>query len=542
MAWMTGNQYTNIPVWLRVERAGNVFTASQSSDGVTWFTVGTTTISMASTYYVGLAACSGDTSTDTTETSLFDNVGFITPTEPALTVTAVSPTITYGQALPAYTATYSGFVNGDTASVLSGTPSLTTSPATPANAGTYVITASVGTLSVPNYSLQFVNGTLTIQQASVNVSMSASPTPAAQGTPVQLTATVEGAGQITGTVVFTSGAGTLCTATLNASGTATCSFTPTASGAIAITAAYQGDVNHLSGTASSVLNVYDAAVTLQFSSTQLVYPGATNLTVCVTGATSAVPSGTVQIVDGATPLTTLTLQGNGCAYWYISPGLAAGTHLMAAAYSGDGNNAPGRSSPTVVTVTPVPVNLAVSCWNASFAYGGNYQCTINASSNAGAALGSITYSVDGNAAATVSLTNGNAGFTINSPAVGSHTVVIAYPQQTNYGASSQEQTFSVTPAPVNVSLTPSSWYTTVGTSLTFSASVASWSAGPPNGVGSVTFYDGSTSLATVAVNGNGQASFTTSSLAPGSHNITATYAGAVNYASGSSNVTITLTQ
>ena len=91
-------------------------------------------------------------------TSKFDNVSFITGSEPALTVTAASSTIIYGQTVPAYTASYSGFVNGDTVSILSGTPSLTTSPATPTDAGSYTITAAVGTLSVANYSLHFVNG------------------------------------------------------------------------------------------------------------------------------------------------------------------------------------------------------------------------------------------------------------------------------------------------------------------------------------------------------------------------------------------------
>src|SRR5437867_3961431 len=75
MTWITGNQYTWMPVWFRLQRSGNTFTASQSSDGDTWFTVGTSTVNMASTYYVGLAACSGDTTNNTLETSTFDNVG-----------------------------------------------------------------------------------------------------------------------------------------------------------------------------------------------------------------------------------------------------------------------------------------------------------------------------------------------------------------------------------------------------------------------------------------------------------------------------------
>jgi hypothetical protein len=186
--------------------------------------------------------------------------------------------------------------------------------------------------------------------------------------------------------------------------------------------------------------------------------------------------------------------------------------------------------------------MSASCWNASFPYGGNYQCTVNVSSNAGSAQGNITYSYDGGAPVAVSVSGGNAQFTITEPLVGNQNVVIAYAQQTNYAAATpQTENFTVTSAPVQVSLTPSTWYATVGTSITFSAAVASWSAGPPNN-GAVSFYDGSTLLSTVAVNSAGQASYTTSSLSAGSQTITATYSGGANYASGSTSVTITLVQ
>jgi len=71
-SWVTGNEYTWTPAWFRLARVGNVFTASASDDGSTWYTVGTSTVSIGSTYYVGLAASSGDTSTSVTIS--FDHV------------------------------------------------------------------------------------------------------------------------------------------------------------------------------------------------------------------------------------------------------------------------------------------------------------------------------------------------------------------------------------------------------------------------------------------------------------------------------------
>jgi hypothetical protein len=185
--------------------------------------------------------------------------------------------------------------------------------------------------------------------------------------------------------------------------------------------------------------------------------------------------------------------------------------------------------------------MDVSCWNASFPYGGNYECTVSVSSAGGTPLGSITYSVDRGAIVAVPLSSGNAQFTIAEPMAGNHQVVIAFAQQTNYAAAaSQTESFTVTPAPVNVALTPSSWYASSGTSISFAAVVTSWSAGPPDATGTVSFYNGTTLLATVPVNASGQATYSTSGLSVGTHNITATYAGSTNYASGSDTITITI--
>ena len=60
-----------VPHWVRLERRGTLVTASQSSDGVTWATISTMTLS-APTLYVGLAVTSATTST--LATGVFDNV------------------------------------------------------------------------------------------------------------------------------------------------------------------------------------------------------------------------------------------------------------------------------------------------------------------------------------------------------------------------------------------------------------------------------------------------------------------------------------
>ncbi|MCU0495655.1 MAG: DUF1349 domain-containing protein, partial [Chloroflexaceae bacterium] len=60
------------PAWLRLERKGNSFTGAVSSDGSTWTTVGSATVSMGQNVFVGLAVNSGSDSALNTAT--FDNV------------------------------------------------------------------------------------------------------------------------------------------------------------------------------------------------------------------------------------------------------------------------------------------------------------------------------------------------------------------------------------------------------------------------------------------------------------------------------------
>jgi Glycosyl hydrolases family 28/Bacterial Ig-like domain (group 3)/MBG domain (YGX type) len=519
--------------------------ASVTPAGTVVFTVDSTTYSAtlssgaASVQVNGLTAGSHTLSAAYTSTNGYASSSSSTTT---FTVAQATPVVTWPAPSPITYPTALSAAQLDATASVPGTFTYNPASGTVLNAGTQTLSLLFTPADSTDYTSVSKSVPLVVNQAVSTTALAASPNPGAQGKVETLTATVTGAGALTGSVVFTSGSTTLCTTALNASGVATCAFTPSASGTLAIAATYAGDTNHSGSSASLSLNVYDTSITLTFSSTQLTYPGATNITACVAGATKATATGTVKIEDGSTVLTTLTLGGNGCAYWYISPGLSAGAHSITAVYSGDKNNPAGSSAPTIVTVSPVPVTMSVSCWNANFPYGANYQCTVNVSSAAGSAQGSITYSYDGATPVAVALSGGNAGFTITRPVVGNQSVVIAYAQQTNYAAATpQTENFTVTPAPVTVSLTPSTWYAKAGTSVTFSAAVASWSAGAPNDNGSVSFYLGSTLLATVPVNASGQASYTTATLPAGSDTITATYAGGTNYGTGSASVTITLT-
>jgi MBG domain (YGX type)/FG-GAP-like repeat len=83
-----------------------------------------------------------------------------------LTVTANNASRAYFAANPTFTYAIAGFVNGDTASVVSGTAGLTTAATTTSAPGTYSITFSSELLTATNYSFTYVSGTLTVLERS----------------------------------------------------------------------------------------------------------------------------------------------------------------------------------------------------------------------------------------------------------------------------------------------------------------------------------------------------------------------------------------
>jgi hypothetical protein len=85
-----------------------------------------------------------------------------------LTVTASNASRIYGADNPAFTYTFNGFASGDSSSVVSGTPTLTTTATANSPPGRYPIVAVPGTLSAANYTFTLVNGTLTVLPAPVS--------------------------------------------------------------------------------------------------------------------------------------------------------------------------------------------------------------------------------------------------------------------------------------------------------------------------------------------------------------------------------------
>ncbi len=108
--------------------------------------------------------------------------GSLTVNRAPLSITAVSAPMVAGQAVPVLTASFSGFENGDSAVNLTSQPVLTTAATSASAPGVYAIDVS-GAAS-PNYTITFVNGTITVTPSTVNNS---SPPPTVVGESVVIT-------------------------------------------------------------------------------------------------------------------------------------------------------------------------------------------------------------------------------------------------------------------------------------------------------------------------------------------------------------------
>jgi sugar lactone lactonase YvrE len=152
----------------RIYGAANpTFTASATGavPGDTFtFTASTTatTSSPAGTYSIVPAA----TGANLANYNVVYANGTLTVEKAVLTVTPTNQTVALGSALPPLTSTTTGFLNGDPPSVVTGSPALATTATSSSPAGSYPITAAVGTLAATNYSFSFGTGTLTITPAN----------------------------------------------------------------------------------------------------------------------------------------------------------------------------------------------------------------------------------------------------------------------------------------------------------------------------------------------------------------------------------------
>ena len=146
------------------------------------------TTTAAASSHVGIYRIIANGATDQDYTISYVS-GTLTVNPVALTITADDQTKVYGAALPTLTASYSGFVNSDTAASLSTQPTLRSTTTSHSDTGVYPITAS-GAVD-PDYIISYVGGTLTVSPATLTVTANNLTRPRGEANP-PLTYTLSG--------------------------------------------------------------------------------------------------------------------------------------------------------------------------------------------------------------------------------------------------------------------------------------------------------------------------------------------------------------
>ncbi|MGH9909628.1 MAG: Ig-like domain repeat protein, partial [Nitrososphaerales archaeon] len=252
-------------------------------------------------------------------------------------------------------------------------------------------------------------------------------------------------------------------------------------------------------------------------------------TATVTGS-GGTPTGTVTFRDGTTAIGTGTLSGNTATFTTSS--LTIGSHSITAVYSGNVNFNPSTSPVLTQTVNKGSTTTAVTSSVNPSASGQSvtFTATVSPVSPASSTLTGIVTFRDGTTAiGTGTLSGGVAMFTTTTLAVGSHSITAVYSGNVNFKTSTSPvltqtvntSSLAASSTTVSSNVNPSA----SGQSVTFTATVTG-SGGTPTGT--VTFRDGTTAIGTGTLSG-GVAMFTTTTLAVGSHSITAVYSGNVNF-------------
>jgi len=234
-------------------------------------------------------------------------------------------------------------------------------------------------------------------------------------------------------------------------------------------------------------------------------------------------TGTVLFQDGGAPIATVALVNNQAAY--STTYTVKGTHPITATYSGVLNTEAGSASAvlTETIIKPHPTTTTVTTSGSPTFVGQSVTFTATVTSTYGAIPdGEIVTFYDGTTVIGSKLTkSGVAALTTSSLTGKTHTIKATYAGDVNFkpssGAVMQVVEKYTTTTTLTSSLNPSQF----GQAVTFTAQVTSTGPAP---TGKVKFLDGTTGIGYATLSG-GVAKLTKSTLAVGTHSITAHYNG-----------------
>jgi len=539
--------------------ADGTFSPNPSTSSSTLSVTTDSALTPAGTYTLTITGTSGTLTHNTTVTLVVNAPDFtLTPSPTTQTVAQGNPT--------SYTFTVNplnGF-SGQVALSVSGLPtgaggtfnpnpstststlSVTTATTTPP--GTYTLTITGTSESLTRTT------TVTLIVTAPDFSLSATPSSQTvvqgNGTSYNLTITPTNgfSGQVTLTV---SGLPTGVGGTFNPNPATTSSTLSITTSSTTATGTYMITVTGISGAVThttTVTLVISASGTKQATTTTLTsslnpsFVGQpVTFTATVTPASGGTPTGTVTFKQGSTVLGTGTLSLGQASFTTSS--LPAGTKNYTAVYGGDSNYRSSTSTVLSQTVNKYSTSTTLSSSLNPSTYGQTVGFTAMVTSPLGAPPDgeTVTFKRGSTKIGTGTLSGGTVTFSTSSLTAGTASITAQYAGDSQFLTSTSSAiTQTVSKAATSTSLASSPNPSTVGQSVTFTATVTSSTGAIATG--SVTFKDGTTTLGTGTLDATGTATFSTTTLASGSHTITATYPATTNFTTSTSTKLIQVVQ
>lgn len=367
---------------------------------------------------------------------------------------------------------------------------------------------------------------------------------------------VESSTNLAGTITFYDGTRVFCTIPANLTGAGPMgNACPTNAGNFhagnrSVDAVYSGDATHAPSTSNSIqVRVFpDLTTSAIVSSLNPATAGQpVTFTATVTG-NFAIPYGTVDFFDLVTPIGSSTLDATGHATFTTST-LAVGSHPISVAYQGNSDFNPVAAplalltqiiKPAAITQQPTTTYLvAIGPTTIYFNQPANSRYYTTVADPSHPPTGTVTVQDNGVSipyctAIPYGTTCPYAAGGSNRLTVGTHSLVVLYNgDPLNAPSASAPLVFTVLPATSAATLVSSLNPAPLGASVTFTATLT---GNPVLPTGSIAFFDGATLLATTSLDATGNATYTTGTLALGTHPITVVYAGNTSFTPATSAV------
>ena len=426
------------------------------------------------------------------------------------TVSGEAPTITFTVPSQTYSTTpftvsaTSNSTGAFTYSVVSGPATISGNSVTMTGTGTVVLLASEA--AAGNYTAGTQTATFTINAAGAPTITFTVPNHTYGDAPFTVSATSNSTGAFTYTVV--SGPATISGATV----------TLTGAGTVVLKASQAAAGTYIAGAQTATFTVSQGQPTLSWTPASTIAYGS-NLSALLNATASF---GGNAILGGFAY--TATPAGGSAVTVTASTVLANGTYTLAVTFTPtdttDYKTATASSPLTVTSQT-----LTVTANNATRVYGvanPTFTGTITGQQNGDTFTESF--------ATTATITSNVGTYSIVPSASGANL--------SNYAVVVDDGTLTVNQAASTTTLAVSGTTIGAGGTLMLTATVASTTTGTPTGT--VSFYDGSTLLDTATLSA-GVATYSTTSLATGSHTLTAVYSGDINFTASSTTSATTVT-